>query len=149
MRLEEFLFCEMARDESTGQLNLIGLYPGSLILVNLPESAPIQLLPNLYAVLIVGDMERVTGIRYQCEVKNEGYDIITTPASHMERPVPRPPYQNLIFGYSPFPCTRGPGDYEFRITVQPDGEAPTTYSKRFRIKRASKPAPVSTAQVPH
>lgn len=141
MRLEEFLFCEMARNEQNGQLSLVGLYPGSTVIFQLPPEIALQLIPNLHAVVILGQMERISGLRYQCDVKQGGHDIITTPSQHVERPTPLPPFQNLLFGFSPFPCTRGPGDYNFRITVQPDGAAnPTTYSKRFRIQKVGLPA---------
>jgi hypothetical protein len=134
MRLEQFLFCEMARNEVNGQLSLIGVYSGSQVTIELPENAPLQLLPNLHVVVTLADMQRVARFRYQCVVKHDNIDVITVPVQEIERPIPAPPFQNLLFGFSPFLLTRGPGDYEFRVIVQPQAEpAPTTFSKRFRV----------------
>jgi hypothetical protein len=138
MRLEEFLFCEMARDEANGQLTLIGLFPGSMITYQLPVDAILQVIPNLAAVVILGDMERVRRLKSQCVVKHDNHDVVTTAAQEIQRPVAPVPFQSLVFGFLPFPCTRGPGDYEFRVTVHPDdAPSPVTFSKRFTVNRVS------------
>lgn len=140
MRLEQILFCEMARNEVNGQLSLIGLYPGDLILIQraeapLKQDAVIQLLPNLSCVVILGGMERVTALRYQLQVKHGTSEVLAVPPQAVQRPAALP-FQNLLFAFSPFPCTQGFGDYEFRITVEPDSAVPTTYSKRIKIQQA-------------
>ena len=141
MRLEKFLFCEMARNEVNGQISLIGLFPGDLIIVGLPEDVPFNLLPNLHCVVILGDMRQVRTLRYQCQVRSGGLDIVTTPEQSVDRPE-LAPYQTLMFGFTPFPCTQGPGDYEFRITVQPQEAAhPTSYTRVFSIQRQNISAP--------
>jgi hypothetical protein len=135
MRLEEFLFCEMARNEANGQISLIGLFPGDLLIVGLPPEVEFNMIPNLHCVVILGGMDRVQGLRYQCAVRSNAADVITVPSEHINRPEPLP-LQNLLFGFQPFPCSQGPGDYEFRVTVQPDdAPTPTTYSKTFKIQR--------------
>ena len=144
MRLENFLFCEMARNEANGQVSLIGLFPGDIMILGLPEGIPLQLVPNLHCVVILSGMQTVRGIRYQCQVRSKGLEIVAGADEHIPRPPPLTPFQSLMFGFSPFPCTQGEGDYEFRITVQPDGVAtPTTYSKTFTFQRKTIPLPTS------
>ena len=137
MRLEQFLFCEMARNEANGQLSLIGLYPGDMLLVqqSKEQGATFALLPNLHCVVILGDMERVSKLKFQLQVKHGQSEVLTVEAQTIDRVAPRTPLHTLLFGSSPFPCTQGVGEYEFRVTVQPDDAAPTTYSKRFKIER--------------
>jgi hypothetical protein len=136
MRLEAFLFCEMARNEANGQISLIGLYPGSMVIIGgLPPGDTAPTIPNLHAVVILGEMQGVRSFRQQCTVRSNGVDVVTVPGDQIVRPDPLP-FQNIIFGLSPFPCTQGFGEYEFRITIQPDGSAhPTTYSKTFTVER--------------
>lgn len=141
MRLEQFLFCEMARNEAHGQISLIGLYPGDLIIIQEPRETPgtLRLLPNLHCVVILGDMERVARLRHQLQVKHGTTEVLALPEQTIQRQE-RTLFQTLLFGFSPFPCTQGTGEYEFRVTVQPDDAAPVTYSKRFKIERQD-PAP--------
>src|SRR5713226_2913361 len=138
MQLEKFLFCEMARNEANGQVSLIGLHPGDQITVQLPAEVTLQLIPNLSCVVILGDMDRVRTLRVQCQIQHRETEMLNTPEQMQERPNPLE-FHNLIFGFSPFPCLQGPGDYEFRITVQPEGESPTIYSRKFRIERQNTP----------
>jgi len=147
MRLEQFLFCEMARNEANGQLSLIGLYPGDIVRVQQqPQPIPtaISILPNLHCVVILGDMERVTALKFQMQVKHGRDEVLAVAPETIQRPTPRTPFQSLLFGFSPFPCTQGAGDYEFRITVKSDDAAPTTFSKRFTIEYLT-----STSQARH
>ena|SRR5712691_8511724 len=137
MQLEQFLFCEMARAELSGQLSLIGLHPGDQIAIQLPASTPLQL-PNLSCVVILGDMERVRTLRVQCQIRYLETEVLNAPEQVQPRPAPLK-FHTLMFGFSPFLCLQGPGDYEFRITVQPEEESPTTYSRKFRIERHNPP----------
>lgn len=137
MQLEKFLFCEMARNEANGQLSLIGLHPGDQITLQLPANIPLQLIPNLSCVVILGDMGRVRTLRVQCQIRHRETEVMNTPEQIQTRPPLE--FHNLMFGFSPFPCSQGPGDYEFRITVEPEGESPTTYSRKFRIERQNMP----------
>lgn len=137
MQLEKFLFCEMARNEANGQLSLIGLHPGDQVGIQLPADAPLQL-PILSCVVVLGDMDRVRTLRVQCQIRYRETEVMNTPEQTQSRPNPLK-FHNLMFGFSPFPCLQGPGDYEFRITVEPQGESPTTYSRKFRIERHDMP----------
>ncbi|SRR6266581_3575528 len=141
MQLEKFLFCEMARNEANGHLSLIGLFPGDLMIVQLPEGTPLQLVPNLSCVVILGDMDRVRTLRVQCQIRHRETEVLNAPDQIQERLNPME-FHNLMFGFSPFPCLQGPGDYEFRITVKPGEESPTTYSRKFRIERQDTPRQV-------
>jgi hypothetical protein len=137
MQLEKFLFCEMARNEANGQISLIGLHHGDQITVQLPASAPL-LIPNLSCVVILGDMSRVRTLHVQCQIRLRETEVMNTPEQIQARLNPLK-FHTLMFGFSPFPCLQGPGDYEFRITVQPEGESPTTYSRKFGIERQNTP----------
>lgn len=142
MLLEQFLFCEMARNEANGQLSLIGLLPGDQIAVQLPAEVPLQSIPNLCCVVILGDMKKVRSVRVQCQIRHDETEMMNTPDQVQLRPNPLE-FHSLMFSFAPFPCLQGPGDYEFRVTAQPEGESPTTYSRKFRIERHSTPVQVS------
>src|SRR6266498_4644567 len=134
MQLEKFLFCEMARTEANGQITLVGLHSGDLLIIQRERDDPDQfVIPNLACVVVLGDMEKVKSLRFQCKVRFGDTEVMNTPEQPLALTIPRP-FCNIVFGFSPFPCLQGIGDYEFRLTVQPETAAPTTYSRKFRIK---------------
>jgi hypothetical protein len=147
MRLEKFLFCEMARNEANGQVSLVGLHVGDETIVQVPREIPLEIIPNLHCVVILGDMERCRKIRVQLQVQNQGRVLLVSPDQQTLIPTPKK-FHNLLFGFAPFPCTGGPGDYEFRVTVQPEGESATTFARMFRIERQAVNA-TSQGQVRH
>lgn len=138
MQLEQFLFCEMARNEVSGQVSLIGLHIGDEITLEMPRDVPLQMLPNLSCVVILGDMQSVRNVRVQCQIRFREQEVLNTPQQNTPIPVPRK-FHNILLGFAPFPCLQGPGDYEFRITVQPGTDSPIIYSRKFRIQRRNTP----------
>jgi hypothetical protein len=134
MLLEKFLFCEMARNEANGQVSLVGLHVGDQIIVQMPADVPLNLLPNLSCVVILGDMKSVRRLRMQCQVRFLDKEVLATPAQDTVIANPQQ-FHNILLGFSPFPCLQGPGNYEFRITVQAGTDAAVTYSRQFSILR--------------
>lgn len=142
MLLEKFLFCEMARNEANGQVSLIGLHVGDQIIVQMPRDVPLNLLPNLSCIVILADMQSVRSLRMQCQVRFLDKEVLATPPQ--DTPIPNPQkFHNLLLGFSPFPCLQGPGDYEFRITVQPGSNQPVTYTRKFSILRQTPHSPTA------
>ena len=142
MQLEKFLFCEMARNEANGQISLIGLHPGDLMTIERQRDAPREfVIPNLSCVVVLGDMDGVRNIRFQCQVRYGNTEVLNTPEQLMALPVPRR-FCNIMIGFSPFPCLQGIGDYEFRLAVQPERQPPMTFSRKFRIE-SNAPATVT------
>ena len=138
MQLEHILFCEMARNEASGQVSIIGYYVGDAIGFELPLEVPLQMIPNLSCVIVLGDMDHVRTVRMQCQVRFLEKEVLNTPTQDQVISDPKK-YYTLLFGFAPFPCLQGPGDYEFRFIIQPGTDAPTTYARKFRIEtRASK-----------
>ena len=134
MQLEEFLFCEMARSEASGQVSLIGLHAGNELTIQLPPRATLQLIPNLSCVVVLGDMQSVRSVRMQCQIRYKEQVVLNTPEQVTPIPTPKK-FFNIMLNFAPFPCLQGSGDYEFRVTVQPGPDSPTTYSRKFRIEQ--------------
>ena len=128
MQLEQVLFCEMARNEASGQVSLIGYYVGDEIAYETTSSASIEILPNLHCVVVLGDMDGIRRIRMQCQVRFLDKEVLNTPEQDQSVADPKK-FFTIMFGFSPFPLTQGPGDYEFRFVIQPGNEPPITYSK--------------------
>lgn len=146
MQLEKFLFCEMARQEANGQATLVGLHSADLLVVQQERNAPQQfILPNLACVVALGGMDGVRSLRFQWTVRYGETEVINSPEQTI--PLLPKPYCNVMVNFAPFPCVHGVGDYEFRLTVQPDNRVATTYSRKLRI--VSETLPQGTAPRAH
>jgi len=132
MRLEAFLFCEQIRQEANGAATFIGVLPGASITLRepLPSGATVNL-PALTCALLLDRMEGVTRFEYQCEVIKDGKVIQRTPRENATRLGPGPTHM-LYLTFQPF-FFPGTGDYTFKVTIQPAGNTPTSFSRRFRI----------------
>lgn len=130
MRPDSFLFCEMVRVEANGQHSIIGFYPGNTIVIS---EAPVHF-PVLSCLAIFDNMQGISTMRVQCEVKLGSVTMFTTPPQEVSRDNIRLRYHTLTFAFSPFQAPRL-GDYEFKITLEVAGKA-TSFTRRLHIQQA-------------
>ena len=130
MRLEKFLFCESVRQEASGQVTLVGLFPTDEIIVG--DNPPPFVLPTLAFTAVLADMTGIGNLRVQCEVKF-GDDVIqqTEPMSAV-RPQPLLSHHAINVTFAPFTCP-DVGEYVFKLRI--DAGETTSFSRRLKLIR--------------
>lgn len=133
MRLEKFLFCEVARQEKSGQLTILGLIPADRIGFEVGPNTPIELV-SFCCVVVLDYMQGIRTVTYQLEVKFGDQVIQRTPSATANRDDPSARNHVFVVSIQPF-AFPGAGDYTFKLIVQSEGET-TSFSRRLRVDSA-------------
>ena len=144
MRLDQFLFCELARKEPSGQFTIVGLIPGNTIAYSSgiqPVGAAL-VLPTFCCLACFDYMQGVTEIEIQCEV-SRGNEIIQRTAPNRERrDNPRARFHTQVFLFAPF-VVPGAGEYTFKLVADANGRV-QSFHRKLTIERTEGPTRTGT-----
>ena len=135
MRLDQFIFCELARKEASGQFTLIGMITGNELTL-LGESSGGPFLLPMFSILAVLDyMQGVTEFESQCEVMRGTEVVQRTPRSRDRRENPSARFHAHSFTFTPF-AAPGPGEYTFKLIFDASGKV-QSFSRKLTFKVAA------------
>jgi hypothetical protein len=141
MRLDQFIFCEHARQEATGQWTLIGFMPGNRMDVApfLPGVDPSPssgiALPTFSVVAILDYMHGVTEMEAQCEILKGTELVQRTDASKQRRDNPKARFHTQVFSFMPL-LLKGFGDYQFKVIIKVEGRT-QSFARKLTLARGT------------
>lgn len=144
MRLDQFIFCEQARPEPSGQFTLIGMIPGDTLgLAGGDDATEAFSLPMLTCFIVLDYMQGATELETQFEVTCGTEIIQRTPRHRDRRENTRARFHSQVFTFSPFLGPRA-GDYVFKFIVDANGRV-ASFSRKLTIERsAARPITTTT-----
>ena len=142
MRLDKWVFCESVRQEASGQVTLVGVFPSDMIGFQESLSTPMAM-PSLALLAVLDQMNGIDKMRVQCEVKFGLNVIQLTPAIEFDRLDRAARHHTIHLTFANFVVTRF-GEYTFKLILEVNGDA-TSFTRRLRIERASVVAPSPTS----
>ena len=131
MKINTFLFCELAKRDVGGGFTLMGVIPGDE--VTIPGNDPI-ILPSLVCYMVLGEMAGVREYGMQVEILQGQESIFRMPRTVTKRDDPGISHHAQIFTVSPF-NPPGLGPFDFRFTLDA-GSAPVSSTYRLGVKRS-------------
>lgn len=137
MRLDKFLFCETVRQEASGQQTLVGVFANDTVGMAVDPSVDVSVanlaMPTLSMYAVLDQMQGVSNLRIQCEVKFNGTTVQRSPPIDVVRPDSSQRSHTVHITFSPFTFSHF-GEYVFKLILEERGNA-TSFSRRLRLER--------------